>query len=109
MAIDIDTLETNATLATLQDVINQKEALGFELISLARGVANGQKSNTATFHILAVAGSPGPLTLVEVAGAKSLPQQETDLTNGEAGEKKLISYAAVLVQGNETNVAAYRG
>jgi hypothetical protein len=109
MAINLDTIRANADLNTLQAIITQKEALGFELITLARGVVGGQPSNTATFRIRSTAGSPGPLTLVEMAGTKSLPQQETDVNSGETSGKKLISYAAALVQGNETNVAAYRG
>src|ERR1043166_3411891 len=109
MAISIDTLSANANLNTLQTIVTQKEALGFELVALARGVVGGQPSNAATFRIRSAAGIPGPLTLVEMAGTKSLAQQEADVNNGEAGGKTLISYAAVLVQGSETNLAVYRG
>lgn len=109
MTIKLQTLSATDTLGGLQTTIAQTEALAFELITLARGVVGGQQSNTATFRRLAPGTQPGPLTLAEVSGTKSLPQQDIDVNTGEAGGKKLISYSAVLVQGNETNVAAYRG
>jgi len=109
MAIKLVTLSANDTIANLQTAISQSEALGFELITLARGVVSGQQSNTATLRRLNPGTQPGPLTLLEIAGTKSLPQQEADVNGGEAGGKKLISYADLFVQGNETNVAAYRG
>ena|SRR5256885_1028538 len=109
MATKLVTLNANDLLGELQTAISQTEALGFELITLARGVVGGQQSNTATFRRLTPGTQPRPLTLVEVAGTRPLPQQDIDVNTGEAGGKTLISYSAVLVQGNETNVAAYRG
>lgn len=109
MALKLEILAANDTLANLQVTIAQFEALGYELITLGRGVVNGQKSNTVTYRNRAPGNAPGPLTLVEVSPALALPAQETAVNNGEGGGKKLISDAAVLVGGNETNVAAYRG
>ncbi|HVY70355.1 MAG TPA: hypothetical protein VHH73_10535 [Verrucomicrobiae bacterium] len=109
MPLRLDTLGANETLANLQATIVQIEAIGFELVSLARGVVGGAPSNTATFRNRPPGNAPGPLTLVEVAGAIPLPAQSTAVNAGETGGKKLISYAVVLVQGKETNVAAYRG
>src|SRR5258708_29724444 len=109
MAIELDTLETNTTVPTLRNVISQKEALGFELSTLARGVVNGKETNTATLRILDVAGSPGPIILVEVSINESLPDQEVAHNTGPNAGKRLISYAAVFVQGKQTNVAVYRG
>jgi hypothetical protein len=107
MAIRLQTLNANETLSNLQAAIIQFESLGFELITFSRGVVGGALSNTATFRNRANA--PGPLTLVQVDGALLLPAQDAAVNAGETGGKKLISYAAVLVQGSETNVAAYRG
>jgi hypothetical protein len=109
MPLTLDTLAANDTLANLQATIAQTEAQGYELITFGRGVVNGQKSNTVTYRSRAPGDAPGPLSLLEVPRALSLPEQETAINNGEAGGKRLISYAAVLVGGNETNVAAYRG
>ena len=109
MATKLVTLNANDSLRDLQTAIIQTEALGFELITLSRGVVGGLQSNTATFRRLTPGTQPGPLTLLEVAGTRPLPQQDVDVNTGEAGGKMLISYSAVLVRGNETNVAAYRG
>ena len=109
MALKLATLSANDTLANLQIAIVQTERLGFELITFARGVVGGQPSNTATLRFLAPGTQPGPLTLIEVPGSKSLPDQDVAVNAGEAAGKQLICYAALLVQGNETNVAAYRG
>ena len=109
MATKLDTLSATDTLGNLEKAIRQTEVLGFELMTLARGVVGGQPSNIATFKRLAPGTQPAQLTLVEISGAKALPQQEADVNAGEIGGKKLISYAAAFVQGNETNVAAYRG
>ena len=109
MALKLETLNTNDTLPNLQATIVAFEALGFELIAFAKGVVSGAQSNTATFRNRGPGNAPGPLSLVEVIGAQALPVQQTAVNAGEAGGKTLISYAAVLVQENETNVAAYRG
>lgn len=109
MALKLQTLPANGPLANLQTTITQQEALGFELITLARGVVGGLPSNTATFRNRAPGDAPGPLTLVEVSPALDLPGQQTAANNGETAGRLLISYAAVLIGGNETNVAAYRG
>jgi len=109
MAIKLQTLPATGTLADLQTTIIQQEALGFELITLARGLVSGAKSNTATFRNRAPGDAPGPLTLVEVSPELGLPDQQTAANNGETAGKLLISYGAVLLRGNETNVAAYRG
>jgi hypothetical protein len=108
MAIDLDTLPTDATLAGLEKIIRQKETLGFELVTLARGMVSGQRSNTASFRILAQTGNQPPITLEEISGALALPQQEAQLNTGSNAAKQLISYAAVLLQDSETNVAAWR-
>lgn len=108
MAIKIVTLAGNDTLQNLQKAIVQTEQIGFELITLSRGVVNNQRSNTATFRDLAPGAAAGQLTLIEVPGSNSLPNQEVAVNAGEVGGKQLICYAAVLVQGNETNIVGYR-
>jgi hypothetical protein len=109
MALKLETLSASNTLAQHQAILSGIEALGYELITFARGVVGGAKSNTATFRNRAPGDGPGPLTLVQVDGAKSPPDQEADVNAGETGGKRLISYAAAFVQEVETNVAAYRG
>jgi hypothetical protein len=109
MPVKLITLDTTQTLANQLTAISQTEALGFELITFARGIVAGQPSNTATLRRLTPGTKPGPLTMVEVLGTESLLQQDGDVNGGETGGKVLISCAAVLVGGNETNVAAYRG
>lgn len=109
MSIKLETLPTDATLTSLETTIRQTEALGFELITLAKGVVSGQPSNTLTLRRLDPGNSPSLLTLQEVKGSLSLAEQEIEVNKGEAGAKKLISYAAVFVEGQQTNVAAYRG
>jgi len=109
MAIKLETLNTNDTLANLQAALSQFEQNGFELITFAKGIVSSAQANIATFRFLAPGSAPGPLTLMPESGANPLPQQETDLNNGEAGGRQVISYAVVLVQGKEANVAAYRG
>lgn len=109
MAIDLDTLDANASLDTLQTVISQKEKLGFELITLARGVVKGLPSNTASFLVLDSAGSPGPLTLEPLPADLSLDVQQARINTGPNAGKRLISYGALFVDGKEINVAAYRG
>jgi hypothetical protein len=109
MSIKLDTLDANDSLANLETAIEQTEQLGFELITIAKGIVGSQPANVATFRRLVPGTAPGPLTLVQELGANPLPQQDTDLNNGEAGSKHLISYAVALVQGKEANVAAYRG
>ena len=109
MPIKLETLGPNDTLQILQATIIQIEELGYELITLAMGVVGGAKSNTATFRNRTPGNAPAPLTLVNVDGGLQLPDQTLKVNGGETGGKTLISYADVLVQGNETNVAAYRG
>jgi hypothetical protein len=109
MAIKLETLSANDTLANLQTAIGQFEQNGFELITFAKGIVGSAPANIGTFRFLAPGAAPGPLTLAEEPGVKLLPQQQTDLNASEAGGKQLVSYAVVYVQGNETNVAAYRG
>jgi hypothetical protein len=109
MAIKLETLNANDTLANLQAAISQFEANGFELITFAKGIVGSSSANTATFRYRAPGDAPGPLTLVVEPGVNPLPQQETDLNNGETGGKQVIGYSVVFVLGKETNVAAYRG
>ena len=109
MALKLETLNTNDTLPNLQATIAGIEALGYELLAFARGVVSGAQSNTATFRNRAPGGPPGPLMLVEVDGTQTLLAMQAAANEGEATGKELISYAAVLVRGSETNVAVYRG
>lgn len=108
MLTKLETLDANVTLASLETTIRQTEALGFELITLAKGIVSDQPSNTLTLRRRDPGNGPGPLTLKQVNGSLSLSDQESQLNQGDTGAKKLISYGAVFVQGAETNVAAYR-
>ena len=109
MPVKLDTLNANDSLPNLETVINDTEQLGFELITIAKAMVESQPANVATFRRLAPANAPGPLTLVKEAAANPLPQQQDDVNAGEGGGRRLISYAVVFVQGQETNIAAYRG
>lgn len=107
MALNLRIVNATGTLADLQAAVSQHETLGFELLALARGVVGGAPLNTATFRNSPAA--PGPLTLVNIDGSLALPDQQQAVSAGLAGGKTLICYAAVFIQGSETNIAAYRG
>jgi hypothetical protein len=111
MSLELYILNANDSLANLELAINQTEQLGFELISLAKGFVSKQPANMATFKRLTPGTSPagGVANLVEEPPESQLSQQEDDLNAREADGKKLISYAALYVKGNETNVAVFRG
>jgi hypothetical protein len=109
MSLKLETLSASDTLAAHEATISGIEALGYELITFARGVVSGAKSNTATFRLRSPGNAPGPLTLVRIDETLALPGQDAAVNAGETGGKILISYAAVFVAGAETNVAAYRG
>lgn len=109
MDIKLEALDPGDTLSDLQTAITQFEQNGFQLITVAKASIAGKPGNIATFRFLAPGASPRPLTLIVEPGTKQLADQNTDLDNGETGGKQLISYAVVVVQGAETNVAAYRG
>jgi hypothetical protein len=111
MSLKLYTLKTNDSLINLQQVINQTEQLGYELITFAKGLVQSQNANAAIFRELDPGTVPagGALTLVPEPGTNLLAQQENDLNARETGGKQLVSYAVVFVQGTETNVAAYRG
>ena len=109
MALKLETLSTSGTIASHQATIASIEALGYELITFARGVVSSAQSNTATFRVRTSGSPPTPLTLVRVDETLPLAAQEGAVNARETGGKVLISYAAVFVEGAETNVAAYRG
>ncbi len=109
MSIKLETLSATSSLASLEGDIRSFEARGFELITLASGVVGGLPSNTMALRRLGIGNRPGPLTLTEVDPALDIAGQETKVNDQETGAKKLISYAAVFVNGNPTNVGAYRG
>ncbi len=108
MSIKLETLDANASLSSLENTIRQSEALGFEMITLARGIVDNIPSNTLTLRRRSPGDGPAPLTLIRVNRGLSLLEQETDVALGETNAKKLISYSAVFVSGAETNVAVYR-
>ena len=108
MAIALERLPGTDSLPELRQKIRQKETAGFELLTLARGQIQGENTNLATFRDRADDSDPGDLILVPVPRAGTRDAQETALDDGEHGERRLISYAGVLVSNNETNVAVYR-
>ena len=109
MSLNLETINANDTIQNIQTTIVQTEALGFELISLAKGIVQGRMANVVTFHHRTPGDAPGELTLVEVPQNNSLRDQEINVnTEEQSSSKRLISYAAVLVNGQETMVAAYR-
>lgn len=109
MSIKLETLDVNATLTSLETAIQQSEAIGFELITFASSVVNGQSANTIVLLRRQPGASPGPLRLQHIADNAVLAQQESDLNAGQDGGKRLISYGTVFVQGQPMNIAAYRG
>lgn len=109
MSIKLATLNTNDISSNLEIAINQTEQLGFELITLAKGMVDSKPANVATFRRLSAGTSPATtLTLIQEPAASQLSDQQTDINANESGAKRLISYGVIFVQGVETNVAVYR-
>ena len=97
----------SASLATLERAIHEAEdGTYLEMISLAAAVIDGEE---ATVVALRPHAAEGRVTLVEVDGAASLPEQEIEVcARRERGGRRLLAYAAVWVGGRRVNVAAYR-
>jgi hypothetical protein len=93
MSIKIETVNATDAITEIQTVITQTEALGFELVAIAKGIVNGQPAKVVTLRRRKPGDRPAKLTLVK---------QET-------GARKLISYSAVFIEGKETMIVAYRG
>ncbi|MCP4369300.1 MAG: hypothetical protein GY797_14465 [Deltaproteobacteria bacterium] len=109
MSIKLETLNATDSLQNIQTAIQQTEAIGYELITMVKGIVGGQNANMLTLHRRTPGESPGQLTLVEVDSQLSLQEQENKVNSEENGGKVLISYGTGFVQGRETMVAAYRG
>jgi len=109
MPFEIEIVPTTDTLEDLQRRLAGKETAGFELVTLARGLAGGQTAMIAIYRRRAFGDAPTPLTLRAVAGTLIAGEQSPAISAGETPGKRLISYAAVFVGGKETNVAVYRG
>jgi hypothetical protein len=109
MSFEIEIVPPTHTLEDLQRRLVSKEAAGFELVTLARGLAGSQAGMLAIYRRCGAGTAPTPLTLRAVSGSLTLTEQPPSITAGETPNRRLISYAAVLVGGQETNVAVYRG
>ncbi len=104
MPITVQTIATDSSLQDIEQVINQTEALGWELVSLASGKAAGNPANLAVFAS-SIAGAVASAVLREIDTALSLQQQEAAL-NAEG--KRLICYASTYVLGRPKNIAVFR-
>ncbi|UCF90497.1 MAG: hypothetical protein JSW39_19675 [Desulfobacterales bacterium] len=109
MSVKLEILSANDSLQNLQTAAQQTEALGFELITIARGVVSGQPANLLSLRKRTPGDAPRQLTLLEVGKSLSLQNQENKVKAEESDSKKLISYGAAFVQNEETMIAAYRG
>jgi hypothetical protein len=107
MPVTLRTLDARATLANLQELIRDTELLGFELIALAKGFINSLPANVVTFHPHTTPLQQVTLEVVDASLGEL--QQQAALTERENQGETLISHGVVFVQGQEMNVAAYRG
>ncbi len=105
MPITVQTIATDSSLRAIEQVINQTEALGWELVSLASAQTGGNPANLAVFASSIAGTSVAAAVLREMDGDLSLGQQEAAL-NAEG--KRLICYASTYVAGSRKNVAAFR-
>ena len=104
MAITLRSLDTAAALADQQKAIQQREELGFRLVSLSPGRIGGTTVNAITF--VQQPGAPSvPITLETVDGALSQSAQETALNRPG---RLLVCFGSLLVNGMTQNVAAWR-
>lgn len=106
MAVSLDVLNANATLAELEATLRQTEAdTRFDVLSLAVATAGGQRASMVTFKHRGTAAPPAPLSLLLVDGTSSKDQQQATLnTSG----KSVICYGSLFVEGQPRNVAALR-
>lgn len=107
MALSLDILASDKPLAKLQETLQQKEQLGFELVSLAQCLVAGQSANLATFRLPDNAGNAKPVTLALVDG-NLLLQEQDDQINKSFGGKTVVCYATILVEDQPANVVAFR-
>ena len=105
----LEVLSATKSLSILETTIQQKEQLGFELVTFAKGIVEGQLANIAAFHRRSLNPTLSPLALKQIDGDLPILEQEREVNAVEGGGKKLISYATVFVQGTESLVAVYRG
>jgi hypothetical protein len=106
MAVSLDVLGADKTLADLEKTIRQTEELEYRLVSIAVGFVGGALASLVTFS-QAPAGSPsGSISLEIISGDLSKAQQEAKLNEGG---KQVVCYGALYVQGQAQNVVAYRG
>lgn len=105
MAISLDILGAQRTLAELQQTIQQTEALPFQLLSLAVGVVGGAPANLATFVQTLAGGLLAPITLEEIASTLDKNQQEVELNKPG---RQVVCYGSLYVGGQQRNVVAFR-
>jgi hypothetical protein len=105
MSVSLHVLAANKTLADLQEPIRQTEQLEYRLVSIAIGFVSGARANLVTFS-QAASGDPPPSIFLEIiSGDLSKAQQEAKLNEGD---KQLVCYGSLYVQGQAQNVAACR-
>lgn len=104
MPVQVRILAASNSLAQHEQAIQQNEALGFELLSIATGSASSAPANLITFT--SVASAPAsPVSLQAVAGNLTDQQQQSQL-NGSG--KSVVCYGSLFVNGQSQNVAALR-
>ena len=106
MAVSLDILDANASLASLEATLQQTEAdLRFTLLSFAAGMVTGQRGNIVTFQHRGAAAAPAQVSLQVVDGGLSKDEQEAKLnTSG----KVVVCYGSLYVAGQPQNVVALR-
>ncbi len=102
MDLTLETIPTKKSLADLETVVRQSEAIGYTTVSLASGTIEGKRANLLT---LKDAASATPVRLVIIDETKSLEAQRKDLRKAGA---TLVSFSAVYVDGKLANVAVVR-
>ncbi len=105
MPLTVQTIGKTRSLQEIRDAVDQTEALNFQFVSLAAGVAGSQQVNLAVFS-LHTGSKPPAVVLLEIDGSLPPDQQEAAL-NAEG--KQLICYGTVYVAGSAKNIAVFRG
>jgi len=105
MSVSLDILGATNTLGELANTIQQTEDLGYSLLSVSVGVVGGAPASLVTFSQGETGSSPPLISLEIISGGLSKDQQETKLNEGN---KQVVCYGALFVQGQAQNVVAYR-
>lgn len=109
MQLVLETLSTTDSLDTLQKAVRQREALGYELVALGRGMVGGKLANLATFRRRAPGNAPSPVSLMKMDNTADKDTLEGKMNALESGGARVFSLAGLMAEGAEIDVAAVRG